>query len=192
MDKKHFPPVPRVKGEDERWYHRLLSFLLLGPGRSMRGAYLKEKPEKAGGSRVPKCVPSSWAKAAKRFKWIERAAAFDAELATMEKERFALDREAERKRRFALVRRLRKKIAECLILCNPNPIGATIRDVASLAGALRALSAVAIEEGDTAAILDRLDQLEARGREKPEADAYAKAMRRKYARDDEGGHDAPN
>lgn len=64
------PPLP---GENARWYSRLLAYLRLDAGRSVRAVYNREK-----GNERSKSVPASWSQAAHRYEWQRRAEAYDA------------------------------------------------------------------------------------------------------------------
>lgn len=78
----------REKGEPSLWYGRFEVFRLLGPGRSLDGAYGAEEQgrrgegeqgrEAKGSKGKHKKRPSRhWYAAAKRWRWIERAEAWD-------------------------------------------------------------------------------------------------------------------
>lgn len=67
--------------EPNRWYSRFsLDFQLLGPDRSLLGAYrrwLKRIGKVRKGQGEPQSAPPSWRKAAVRWRWFERAEAWD-------------------------------------------------------------------------------------------------------------------
>lgn len=65
-------PWTQQVGENNRWYQRFSSYLALGPMRSVREVYRVEK-----GLAHSKSVPASWSDAYHRFKWAERAKAYD-------------------------------------------------------------------------------------------------------------------
>jgi hypothetical protein len=64
--------VPQQSGENAMWYSRCLEYLRLGPARSIRAVYNREK-----GNEHSKSVPASWSEAAKRFEWPRRAESYD-------------------------------------------------------------------------------------------------------------------
>lgn len=64
---------PPLAGENNAWYSRLVEYLRLGPGRSVRGVYNREK-----GNEISKAVPASWTQASHRYEWQRRAVAYDA------------------------------------------------------------------------------------------------------------------
>lgn len=67
----------RMAGEPERWFRRFDAFRLLKPVRSVSAIFQQE--EKAKNSEKQRRVPpGEWHKQARRWKWEERAAAFDA------------------------------------------------------------------------------------------------------------------
>lgn len=69
-------PWSRLSGEDERWYNRFLAFRDMGPVRTIRGACHIEE-DRLGRKRCEK--PSrNWYDNAKKFRWHERAEAYDA------------------------------------------------------------------------------------------------------------------
>lgn len=76
-------PWERMPDETPVWFDRLQRFLFLGVTRSIYKAYVTERKEKKGvtGERLAKRtgLPQSWRKAAFKYKWRERAQAFDEE-----------------------------------------------------------------------------------------------------------------
>ncbi len=66
-------PWHRLPGEPSRWFQRFERFRLLGPGRSMRKAWLAESPE--GPKRSD--VPNAWKVAVETWDWRARAEAWD-------------------------------------------------------------------------------------------------------------------
>jgi hypothetical protein len=65
-------PLP---GEPARWYGRFERFRLAGPTRSLLATFNAEQSERQGTKR--RCVPGAWVQAACRWRWRERAAAWD-------------------------------------------------------------------------------------------------------------------
>jgi hypothetical protein len=77
MDDELIQPDPweQQPGEPNRWYARFESFRLAGPSRSLLGGVNADRLAR-GGSRS-RSVPQAWAKNAKRWRWRERAQAWD-------------------------------------------------------------------------------------------------------------------
>jgi hypothetical protein len=69
------PPWEQLQDEPARWYARFERFRLAGPARSVLATFNLEQSEK--GRRKRRCVPGAWAEAAKRWRWRERADAWD-------------------------------------------------------------------------------------------------------------------
>jgi len=61
--------------ETSRWYARFEQFRLAGPGRSLLGLFNADRL--ARGQAKQRCVPGAWAQAAKRWRWRDRAEAWD-------------------------------------------------------------------------------------------------------------------
>lgn len=177
------PPIAREPGESSEWYSRFCSFCLAGPRRSALAVYKSQRPDKARKS--PTGLPGSWKIALEKFDWKTRATAFDAAVIEQDKQRFSEDREAERKKRFAVLKRLRRKINEALLLC--NPLGTPL---SAIANAVRVFCEMSRAEEEVFDILERLDRIEARQAGKSggySTDDYSAAMRRKFAGDDQEG-----
>lgn len=83
-------PWARFDDEPGRWFARFEAFRQFGPTRSLLGTVSAERAEK-GGKRRARKVPGAWDRAAKRFRWRERAEAWDraleAQVAADEEER---------------------------------------------------------------------------------------------------------
>ena len=63
-------------GESPLWYDRFHRYMLVGSRRSVIGVVRLEKAEKGGKGRVLK-APGAWDRSKSRFRWAERAAAWD-------------------------------------------------------------------------------------------------------------------
>jgi hypothetical protein len=85
-------PWDRQVGEPARWFHRFEKYRLAGPERTLLGVFHQEFAAKngetqSGEKREKKCkrpsrvqrMPGSWPTAASRWRWKERAEAWDAE-----------------------------------------------------------------------------------------------------------------
>lgn len=69
-------PWERMKDEPNLWYDRLVSYLQMGPSRSLLGAVHLEEAQKSTEKRSSS-VPGSWYEASKRWEWKDRAEAWD-------------------------------------------------------------------------------------------------------------------
>jgi len=69
------PPWERPPGEGGRWFARFERFRLAGPARSLLALFNADRL--ARGLPKQRCVPGAWAQAAKRWRWQERAQAWD-------------------------------------------------------------------------------------------------------------------
>jgi len=89
-------PWDRQPGEPAEWHQRFLSYLRMGPGRSVEEAW-----RKAVGAGPEEPLDPAWAEMARAWRWAERAAAYDAAAAaglleTMEEDDKYISRIAKR------------------------------------------------------------------------------------------------
>jgi hypothetical protein len=77
MDNALTPPEPweQQPGEPNRWYARFECFRLVGPSRSLLGTLNAERQQR--GASKSRSIPQSWALNARRWRWRERAEAWD-------------------------------------------------------------------------------------------------------------------
>ena len=68
-------PWDRLPEEPNRWFARFESYRLAGPRRSLSATWTAEQAEK--GRRKRSKVPGSWNEAATRWRWRQRAEAWD-------------------------------------------------------------------------------------------------------------------
>lgn len=68
-------PWDRLEGEPNQWYDRFERFRLLGPNRTLIATYNGERAE--AGKSVIRRYPGAWDKVAGRWRWWERAEAWD-------------------------------------------------------------------------------------------------------------------
>ena len=68
-------PWARHEGEPNNWYSRFLSYLQMGPSRSLLGAINAESVQKS--SKKFNGTPQPWLDAFKKWHWKERAEAWD-------------------------------------------------------------------------------------------------------------------
>ncbi len=71
-------PWDRMDGETNRWYQRFNAFRLAGPGRTILAVSNAEKAIR--GQNESRYPPGSWRKAAEKWRWRERANAWDQHL----------------------------------------------------------------------------------------------------------------
>lgn len=98
------PLLPeRLPDESPRWHARFVAFSRLPPAaRTLERVWRQEsgaatvKASATGSRRRP---PGAWNRACARFRWVERAAALDADAQRREAEEVAITRRAERDRR---------------------------------------------------------------------------------------------
>lgn len=72
-------PWDQQPGESKLWFKRFSLFLLLGPTRSVVEAYRAEYGRKHEGAATPKEAASNWKTMAARWRWNDRAEAWDRE-----------------------------------------------------------------------------------------------------------------
>lgn len=68
-------PWERMEGEPNNWYARFMLYLQAGPSRTLLGTINAEQVQK--GAKKFTSISQSWSDAAKRWKWKERAEAYD-------------------------------------------------------------------------------------------------------------------
>src|SRR6516165_6938733 len=68
-------PWDRQDGEPNLWFARFESYRLAGPGRSVAGTWMGEGARK--GKRRQGGIPGAWSRAAARWRWKQRAEAWD-------------------------------------------------------------------------------------------------------------------
>lgn len=98
MDENTAQPWDQLKDEKSAWFKRFEQYRLMGTKRSFLAVYNQERREKArkGATefKPAKSVPSSWRNAAKKYRWEDRAEAWDAQEAI----RIRTERAAEERR----------------------------------------------------------------------------------------------
>lgn len=77
-------PWDQQPGENNLWFRRFQSYLRLGPRRSMLSAYTRDLEQRGINAKGKKHIPSSWRDSARRWRWLERAQAWDAQVAEQE------------------------------------------------------------------------------------------------------------
>lgn len=101
-------PWDRQIKEPSKWFERFERFRMLGPKRSLRATYNGERADNGDGEKPT--VASSWTKNSKKWRWIERADAWDREQVRLNRKRFEEDRLAARDERRQMIRDLHEMI----------------------------------------------------------------------------------
>lgn len=97
----------RMPEENGKWYKRFCDFLDMAPEkRSLAGVYNAGR-ETEGKGRA-KCAPETWVKASRKFKWLERAAAYDNDRRQEEEREHAEQQSQERAELYQLRRQARE------------------------------------------------------------------------------------
>ncbi len=182
MNKSEIPPIPRMPDEPTGWYSRLVSFCLMGPGRSVLRVYNDER-EKAGKSGKARSIPGPWQKIIDRFRWRDRAAQYDLETIELEREQQKALRETERRKRLDLLKAFRKRINAAMKALVPASTS-----LGQIAAAVRVLCSESREEFELADLDRRLAELEAANPD--ERGAYADQFRDEMRRLSGGRNDA--
>ena len=178
--KKEIPPIPRMPDEPVGWFSRLVSYCLMGPGRSALRLFNDERRGKAGKGATARSLPGAWQKIIDRFQWRERAAQYDLETIELEREQQKALRETERRKRLSLLKAFRKRINAALSALVPGSAS-----LGQIAAALRVLCFESREEFELAELDRRLAELEAANPD--DTTAYADRFRETMKRLSAGG-----
>lgn len=97
-------PWDRLENEPARWYDRFTTYLLIGPQRTIKAAWLHH----AAGTLIPhkRTLPGSWSRAASRYSWCDRARQWDDQELAGEPQLRMIRSTAARRRRLQQVQRL--------------------------------------------------------------------------------------
>ena len=87
----------RLDGESGLWFARFDAYRLLGSRRTLLRAVRAERAQEKDGVRT-RSVPGAWGRAAQRWRWEERAQAWDEEVRRRDEERWELRRRRLRER----------------------------------------------------------------------------------------------
>ena len=74
-DTERLDPLARLPDEPDRWFDRYERFRLLGPQRTVTAAWRSEDPE----ANANNSVPPHWYETSRKYRWRERAGAWDDE-----------------------------------------------------------------------------------------------------------------
>lgn len=131
-------PWDRQAGEPARWFTRFSAFLALGPGRSLNAA---ARAEQVNGARVSegaeRRAAGAWQRTAQRWRWRERAEAWDKGQADRERNALEDERREERRGRRALLRTARQKVERALATLEPETWREAVYSLRVIAGEQR-------------------------------------------------------
>jgi hypothetical protein len=112
-ESEYSPPWEQQENESAKHFAWFYEFLLLGPGRTLMGAFNlfhERKSVKSGKNWQKKAdATPAWKAISKQHSWHERAQAYDKEQRRLEQEKIAARREALVKRRFDLAEKILEK-----------------------------------------------------------------------------------
>lgn len=111
------PPCTRLEGEPTAWYGRFLLYLSLGPNRSVASVWRNEAP---GGSQR-RILPGNWRRAARRYRWQERAEGYNLALAQDWLTKFANLEKAMRLRDLNQIEEIRDELAKLVVSYRESP-----------------------------------------------------------------------
>ena len=125
----------QLPGEPAKWYIRYSRYRLAGPGRTVDRVWRGEAPNGAKG----RSAPGSWDRAVRRWRWAERASAWDLAEVHRLAEEDAADRIEARQWRRALLHEAAGKVEAALAAMDPTKMSAfaTVLAAAKIARELR-------------------------------------------------------
>lgn len=118
-------PWERLEGEPIRWYANFERYRLMGPSRQLIPVMRMEYQARGAGrdgaqKRAPNSLPPHWRRAIERWRWRERAEAWDmAELERLRAEE-AAERKKVREDHLIMLRGYRTKVAQGITLIDPK------------------------------------------------------------------------
>lgn len=128
----------RQPGEPARWFARFSAFLALGPGRSLNAS---ARAEQGDGGKVSegaeRRAAGAWQRTAQRWRWRERAEAWDKGQADRERDALEDERREERRARRALLRTARQKVERALGSLEPETWREAVYSLRIIAGEQR-------------------------------------------------------
>jgi hypothetical protein len=105
-------PWDQQPGEKALWFERFVMYLQMGTKRTKMGVYNQVRA--SNGKTPARDLDPTWFKAAKEWKWADRAAAYDREQAITQRERYEKERDQDRADRIVLLKALRGKVSAAL------------------------------------------------------------------------------
>lgn len=129
-----------------RWFARFERYRLMGPRRSLLALYRWERSGAIGrdvtgrpGRPKPdgaRTVPEAWGRAASRWRWRERAEAWDAHVLARERAKEEDIRRRARAAQLAALMELQERLRQALAEFNPTQNPPTWRDIAAVVRAV--------------------------------------------------------
>jgi hypothetical protein len=122
-------PWERQPGEPMLWFARFERYRLMGAGRSLLALYRWERSGMNGrgatGSGGARTIPNAWRRAAERWRWRERAEAWDAHVLARERAEEEDIRRRARAAQLAALTELQERLRQALAEFDPrqNPPG---------------------------------------------------------------------
>ncbi len=115
MDENELPLWEQQHGETARQFAHFRAFLLLGPDRTVLGAYRRHRSDNGPPITSPvNAAPQTWREVARELDWHQRAAAWDREQSRLEEEKWRKRREKVQERAYNLHEEMVKK-AEAML-----------------------------------------------------------------------------
>jgi hypothetical protein len=165
-------PWDRQSDEPHNWYCRFEEFRRRGPGRSLLSVYNAERVKAGKGKSAS--PPSSWGKAAQRWRWRERAEAWDAEQARLARQAEAEALEARRLAWLAQAQALQGKACQRLVALDAGEL--SFRDV--IAGVVEGVKLEMLARGEAT---ERHDHSHALDDRRTRLDQVLAALRQRAA-----------
>jgi len=129
-------PWLKMNGEPNIWYERFSIFRRMGHTRSIIGALNKELATK--GEEKQGSIPGAWSKASKRWKWKERAEAWDDHQRAVDEARWLKRRDELKQKEWELSEKLIDKAQQMLQF----PLAATTREDKTVDGKVTSTTVV--------------------------------------------------
>ena len=115
-------PWEREPGENTRWYSRFEQFRLAGAGRSLLGAVNADRIRQ--GMKRQDQIPGAWSRAAAKWRWRERAEAWDEFERQKAREMHSKEVEEMNRRHVQISKALQNKAAQRLTSLKPDELSA--------------------------------------------------------------------
>lgn len=113
-------PWEQQDDEPVLWFDRFEQYRLLGPTRTVMAVYNDFRAGRGKGR--AKTPPQSWTEATHRWRWKDRARAWDMSLVQRRQEEWEEERSENKRQRLALLGSFRAKMTEAVALLDPTDI----------------------------------------------------------------------